>query len=259
MKHSGTDLEYFYVDGYNLAPAMIDNFTVSRESLTEQTNPFGVESEQHSPIGMEKGTITLTGGLYDESKDPIHTSLVVDPVGVSRIMAMLISGGAAGSMFIGFMASYTQKFDVLVQRANITRANVQYLVSGYIEEGQVVQTPATYTADWDTKTGGVGAPDAPVDYLLDPLNTGGDTSSPDGGVGYLQVTGFSGFSGVIVKIMHSPDDITYAAKVTFATVVAANTKERVEVAGVVDRYLSSNGDVTGAGSITLFTGFSRNL
>jgi hypothetical protein len=63
MKHSGTDLEYFYVDGYNLAPAMIDNFTVSRESLTEQTNPFGVESEQHSPIGMEKGTITLTGGL----------------------------------------------------------------------------------------------------------------------------------------------------------------------------------------------------
>jgi hypothetical protein len=77
-----------------------------------------------------------------------------------------------------------------------------------------------------------------------------------GGAGYLHATAFSGFSGVINKIMHSPDDITYAALITFANLTAIG-KERKTTAVTVDRYLSSNVDVTGAGSITLFMGFSR--
>jgi len=79
-----------------------------------------------------------------------------------------------------------------------------------------------------------------------------------GGVGYQFVSAFSGFTGFVGKIRSSPDDITYADLVTFSNVVAAPAAERLTVAGTIDRYLSFNGDVTGAGSITPFVGFKRN-
>lgn len=79
-----------------------------------------------------------------------------------------------------------------------------------------------------------------------------------GGVGYQFVSALSGFTGFIGKIRSSPDDITYADLITFTNVTAAPAAERLTVAGTIDRYLSFNGDVTGAGSITPFVGFKRN-
>jgi|KBSSwiStaDraftv2_1062776.scaffolds.fasta_scaffold53339_5 hypothetical protein len=79
-----------------------------------------------------------------------------------------------------------------------------------------------------------------------------------GGVGYQFVSALSGFSGFIGKIRSSPDDVTYADLLTFTNVTAAPAAERLTVAGTIDRYLSFNGDVTGAGSITPFVGFKRN-
>jgi hypothetical protein len=39
---------------------------IGLESITEQTNPFGVASEQHTPIGLDKtADITLSGFLDD--------------------------------------------------------------------------------------------------------------------------------------------------------------------------------------------------
>jgi hypothetical protein len=79
-----------------------------------------------------------------------------------------------------------------------------------------------------------------------------------GGVGYQFVSALSGFTGFIGKIRSSPDDTTYVDLVTFTNVTAAPAAERLTVAGTIDRYLSFNGDVTGAGSITPFVGFKRN-
>jgi hypothetical protein len=84
------------------------------------------------------------------------------------------------------------------------------------------------------------------------------SNSPNGGVGYQLVSALTGFSGFVGKIRDSADDLTYADLISFANVTAAPAAERVTVAGVVDRYLSFNGDVTGAGSITPFAGFKRN-
>jgi hypothetical protein len=78
-----------------------------------------------------------------------------------------------------------------------------------------------------------------------------------GGVGYQFVSALSGFTGFIGKIRSSPDDVTYADLITFTNVAAAPAAERLTVAGTIDRYLSYNGDVTGAGSITPFVGFKR--
>ncbi len=95
------------------------------------------------------------------------------------------------------------------------------------------------------------------------LSTGAGTGgtlvqgdSPNGAVGYLTVTAFSGFSGAVLKIRDSADDSTYADLITFTT-VSGVTAERATVAGTVDRYTCVDGDVTGSGSITPFVGLAR--
>lgn len=95
--------------------------------------------------------------------------------------------------------------------------------------------------------------------------TGGQfvrSSTNNGGVGYLLVSAFSGFTAVTVKIRSSADDTTYADLVTFSPVLGpppdATAAQRVTVAGTIARYLSVTGTVTGSGSIQPFAGFKRN-
>lgn len=90
--------------------------------------------------------------------------------------------------------------------------------------------------------------------------TGGSlvkANSTGGGIGFQQVTAFSGFTGFVGKVRDSADDTTYADLVTFANVTSAPSAEAVTVSGTVDRYLAVDGNVTGSGSITLFIGFAR--
>ncbi len=82
-------------------------------------------------------------------------------------------------------------------------------------------------------------------------------NSAGGGIGFQQVTAFSGFTGFVGKIRDSTDDSTYADLCTFANVTSAPSAEAVTAAGTVDRYLAVDGNVTGSGSITVFLGFAR--
>ena len=138
MKYSGSSLDVMLVDGYNLAPAIVENVVISDEQITEQTNPFGVESEQHTPINLSKGALTAGGGFYDQAKDALHTALGT-VVGISRIVCAAIATNVAGKTFFGFEGAYSQKYDVMAQRDGLTKANVTYLVSGKVERGQIVQ------------------------------------------------------------------------------------------------------------------------
>jgi len=327
VKYGSGSFSVLLVDGYNLAASLNESVSMGKESITEQTNPFGVEGESHTPIGIIKGMLNAAGGFFDTVTDQLHGNLAT-LTGVSRVVCAAVHGNLPGKMFMGFQGAYNQKYEVQDERDGLTKANVTYLVSGEAEQGQIVQDHATFTADWDTKTGGANAADTPVDYstyfgnrvipitsnsIANPtvvttpvahgLTTGQvviiagvATSSPaingsrvvtvtgpttftvpvnvtvagtggtitrastvNGGSGYAQVTAYSGFSQGILKIMHSADDITYAALVTFPTFTAIGAVRQTVAAGTtVDRYLSSNGDVTGSGSITAFSGFCRN-
>jgi len=100
-----------------------------------------------------------------------------------------------------------------------------------------------------------------VDTSAGAAGTGGSfvrANSSAGAVGYQQVTALSGFTGFVGKLRDSADDTTYADLISFANVTSAPGKERATVAGVVDRYVSFDGDVTGSGSITVFAGVCRN-
>lgn len=85
------------------------------------------------------------------------------------------------------------------------------------------------------------------------------SNSSAGASGYQQVTAFSGFTGYIGKLRDSPDNVTYAdLGITFANVTSAPNAQRGTVAGVVDRYICHDGDVTGSGSLTVFSGVARS-
>lgn len=40
---------------------------VGVESITQQTNPFGVESEEHTPVGLDKTADIPLGGFLDDT------------------------------------------------------------------------------------------------------------------------------------------------------------------------------------------------
>lgn len=84
------------------------------------------------------------------------------------------------------------------------------------------------------------------------------SSTVTGAAGYQAVSAYAGFTGVIGKIQHAPDDSTWADLITFANVTSAPGAQRVTAAGTVDRYTRYVRTVSGAGSITPFVGFSRS-
>jgi len=325
-KYAGVQFTTFLVDGYNLIASLSEAVTLDKESLTQQTNAFGAISEEHTPLNVEKGAITVGGGFYDAATNALLG--VFDAVrGIKRIICAGIEGNIIGQHFVGYEGVYDSKYVLQDVKDALTKANLNLLVSGNVDEGVIVQHLAAFTASQTPPTG-----DSPVDNILDqarsskpiasnsvaaasvvtmrtehgapiahglingdiifisgvtasdptingqrtvtrisdttfsvPVNvttpgTGGSfvkASSHHGGVGYLQATAYSGFTGVIPSIMHSPDDSSYAALINF-TSLAAIGKQRVVITGVVDRYLSSQIAVTGSGSITLFMGFARN-
>lgn len=327
-KYAGTQFSLFLVDGYNLAASLSESATMDKESVTQQTNPFGATSEQHTPLNVERGVLNVGGGFFDAATNALLG--VFNAVrGLKRIVVIGYEGNIIGKHFTGYQGVYDSKYTIQDVKDNLTKANLGLMLSGDVNEGVIVQSLATFTADQVPPTG-----DTPVDFTLDPVQnsipiasntlanptvvttlsqvgipiphrlttgdkvlfsgsnstpsingvqtvtvispttfsvpvnvtTGGTTgtflkvNSNAGGVGYLQVTAYSGFTATVAKIVHSADDTTYAALVTFADLAAVYTpsKQRVTAAGNVDRYLSSNIDVTGAGSVTLFMGFARN-
>jgi hypothetical protein len=87
-------------------------------------------------------------------------------------------------------------------------------------------------------------------------------SSNNGGVAYLMVSALTGFTAVAVKLRGSVDNVTWTDLATFTPVVGpppdATAAQRLVVLGVIPRYLSVTGTVTGAGSVQPFVGVKRN-
>lgn len=81
--------------------------------------------------------------------------------------------------------------------------------------------------------------------------------SANGAVGHLHVLACTGFTNFVGKLRDSPDGSTFADLVTFADNVSAPFAEAVEVAGVVDRYVAFDGNVTGTGSVRLLAALCR--
>jgi len=138
-----------------------------------------------------------------------------------------------------FMLGDPTEYAVNAAVADANSMTLSAMPDEAVEMGYVVAALQAYTADALTGTA--------VDRGASPL-----TPTTAGCVGALHVTAYSGFTNVVVKIQHSPDNSAWSDLITFTTVTAVGF-QRASVANgtTINRYLRSSIDVTGSGSITL--------
>ena len=156
-------------------------------------------------------------------------------------MCLGMAGQTVGYPMVGYQGVFSDTYSVIAELGNLQKADATYTITGTRSAGLILQPLATKTDSWDTTS-------TPVDN---------SASSSSGGVGFIQCTAASGFSGFVGKVRDSSDDVTYADLVSFTDNVSAPFAERVTVSGTVNRYLSFTGIISGSGSITIFCGFSR--
>lgn len=243
-KYGSGSVAFFLASGYDLLASKLQGVNWKQEAQTVTTHGLGDTVEVPTPVGQKKYTLSVSGGFFDDDANGAHGLLAAGADGTSRVVCFGLQGNTVGAPFVGCLGALAVAYEVIPGNGDLTKANATYLIDGHAYEGKIVQPWATKTADWDTKA-----------TVFDNL-----ASSPDGGIGFQQVSAMSGFTGFVGKIQDSADNVTFADLVTFTNVTAApgtGAAETVSVSGTVDRYLAFVGNVTGTGSITAFSGFAR--
>lgn len=238
----GSASAFILVDGYNLSSSKVRDFSYKVAAEHEDTLGLGDSFKSSVPTGMSVLTIKQGGGFLDTSTNGGHAALkgvASSPQGTARVLTFGYAGNTIGETYVGAEGVYAQAYEVISEGSKLTKANAEYAVSGQIDRGVILHILEAETIDEDG---------ASVDNA---------TSSASGGAGVLQVTAFSGLTDAVIKIQHSANNADWADLITFTTVTAAPTAERLTVSGTVDRYLRYSINVTGTGSITLLVGFAR--
>jgi hypothetical protein len=245
-KHGRKDV-WILLDGFDLSVAKPKGLSMKIMNPTEEASGIGDEWDGQKPIGDRGVEIAMQGAFFDTATGSLHeaieASLPASAQDPERIATLGFAGQVIGREFHGFEGTYSHEYEPVGELRAFVKANVTYQISGEHNSGVILQPLAAQAVTWDTESSSVD----------------NGASSPDGGVGYLQVTAFSGWDDLTVKVRHSADDIAYADVLTFAA-IAARGKDRETVAGTVNRHLAMSGTFSGAGpgSATVFCGFSRN-
>jgi len=233
------------VDGYNILSNKVTGLTEKATSELTDTTGLGDTAYETAPVGMTTMEVTQDGAFFDTTALYSHAafsaSVPTTPQTAARIMCVGFAGQTTGYPFTGCEGTYSDSYEVVAELGNLQKANVSYAMTGTRSAGLILQPLAAKTDSWDTTS-------SPVDNAA---------SSSAGGVGFIQCTAASGFSGFVGKVRHSADDSTYADLLLFTDNVSAPFAERVTVSGTVNRYLSFTGLISGTGSITIFAGFAR--
>ncbi len=239
-KYGSASIGFLLADGFNLLASKIFELTGPEdEGLTEQSNGLGDAWDEHLGVGVRRATMSQNG-LYDDASKAVN-EVFSGQEATQRVVCLSLEGNTIGTRFIGMAGAFGAKFKRAAQRAGLTKAAVDYTLTGAVEQGVILQPLAVKSVTWNTE----GA---------ESVDHGASTAA--GGAGYLQVGDVVGFTSLVAKVRHSADDVTYADLLTFTTVTAANRAERVEVAGTVNRHLAISGTLTGT-SAQVMGGFAR--
>lgn len=241
-KYGSPSFAFLLAGGISLLGQKPKDFASEREAAQDDTTGLGDSWPEHTPTGMQRTMLSQGEAFYDQGTGLAHEALMASQA-TSRVVCYGFEGDTIGKAFMGHEGTFGVKYTVLAKNGELTKAKTDYLVSGQRDDGVILQSTATKTADWNSE----GA---------DSVDNSASTSA--GGVGYQHVTAFSGFTGFVGKVRHSADDVTYADLVTFTNVTSAPNAQRSSVAGTVNRHLAFDGNVTGTGSITIWAGFARS-
>lgn len=240
----GSPSAWMLIDGYNLTATSMKGFSYKVAPQQEDTTGIGDTIKQGTPTGVSMVTLAIGQGFFDTNTNGGHTALkdvATSPQGAERIICLGMAGQTHSEPFTGFKGAHNVEYEVLTEGQKLTKANSKHEIVGTADMGYILHALAARTAN-HTGTAHDNA-----------------SSSASGGYGYLQVTAFSGFTGVAFKLQHSSDnsawnDITGGG---FTDVTAAPDAERIAFSGTVERYTRILATVTGTGSITFFAGIAR--
>jgi hypothetical protein len=234
------DVGFILVGGYNLLGDTVE-ITDKIAALTDESHALGDSWHEHAYLGLKRAELTQKG-YFNDASDGLNAALV-GGMGTSHVLSYGVEGNTVGKKFIGYTGALQIDYDRIASLKALHRANAKYHGNGQVDtNGVILHALGARTTDGNSE----GA---------DSVDNG--SSSAGGGVAYLHVVAYSGFTNVVFKVRHSSDDSTYADLITFSTVTAIGA-ERSTTAVTVNRHLAVDWNVTGTGSVTFMVGFKRN-
>jgi hypothetical protein len=189
--------------------------------------------------GLMSGTLGIRG---PQQADPTTglTAEIQQAIGVDNaFLATCLPDGVTVGKPAFFVVADPTDYAVDASVADAVAMTFTGQADEGVEMGYVLAQLQAYTADALTGTA--------VDRGAAPI-----TPTTHGLVAGMHVTAYSGFTGVAVKIQHSPDNSAWSDLVSFTNVTAVGAQRVIVANGTtVNRYLRTSIDVTGTGSVTL--------
>jgi len=105
----------------NITPYVTSISGLAIEAITQQTNPFGAASEQHTPTGSVKTPDIVLSGFFDDTADVGSWTVLkqvagdIAPSSVGRILVILAATGATFTITVHLV-----KTEVLNKNGNLT-------------------------------------------------------------------------------------------------------------------------------------------
>lgn len=231
-------------DKYDLT-TYFNSVTTSAMAEAVETTTFGSANKTYA-IGLKDGTISLEG-LWAGDADGVDEVLQAAIANDSKKIITVATEGATVGRRAKLLNTDDTSYEIASAVADMVSITAEAQASGTVGgfDGGVLlaasQTVSSATANTS------------VD------NT---TSSANGGVAHLHVTGNTRNGAATIKIQHSANNSTWADLVIFTnTVASTTTSERIEVAAgtTVNRYVRANiTAIAGStGSVTITVGFAR--
>lgn len=244
-KRGSADVAFVLLDGREIAGSLV-SFEDKHAARTEQSDGLGDAWTEHQFIGVREAEITWDG-FYDDGTGSLHQALSTGP-GQSKILTYGLEGTATGARFVGWEGALQGNYERLMELAGLQKARATFKTNGAVDEGRILKT-------WRPPAGGTTG-----DTTGTPYDWGVSTT---GGVGYLQyqtsdLTTTSGEAQY--NILHSSDNVTYSAIITFACSTAGVGADRQVTTAVIERFTAAQyttANVSGSTGGSFFVGLAR--
>jgi hypothetical protein len=148
----GSPKTFFLVDGVDFLAQKVQTLGWKIVNETEPSHGIGDSWPEHSPVGMRAVTLTQGGGFFNTTAlHAILASMTTDPNGTPGVVVTGNAGQTIGQPFVGFEGTWRVAYEVLSELGKLTRANVEYVVKGRAEQGQILHALTAETADANTE------------------------------------------------------------------------------------------------------------
>lgn len=245
------DCKPVLIGGYDLGGTGVTTMELSIpgfQRVTEDATGAGSTWMQHVLTGekMATGPLTLTA-FYNDANDASDEAL--SPPAATVVITCGYEGGTAGTRFAGGL-TYQPTYERTTTKGQLHKGKGSWLLTTqYDDQGKVLKALSAVTADGNSQA-------ASIDN---------GASSANGGAAYFHTTALAlgTATNLTLKVMHSTDDVTYAALATATAITVAPAAQQVVVTSgtTVNRYLAGlwdyGGTPDGSTTATIFIGFAR--